>query len=53
MRKTYGRRYNVALNCFNVCKFMHYCTYGLVVVFLRYDDNSQLAGSYATNVSNW
>ena len=27
-RKTYGRRYNVvALNCFNVCKFMHYCTY--------------------------
>ena len=26
-RKTYGRRYNaVALNCFNVCKFMHHCT---------------------------
>ena len=34
-RKTYGRRYDVvALNCFNVCKFMHYCTYDLVALFL-------------------
>ena len=36
-RKTYGRRYNiVALDCFNVCKFMHYCTYDLAA-FFRYD----------------
>ena len=34
-RKTYGRRYNiVALNCFIVCKFMHYCTYDLVAFIL-------------------
>ena len=35
-RKTYGRYNAVALNCFNVCKFMHYCTYDLLA-FLRYD----------------
>ena len=34
-RKTYGRRYDVvALNCFNVCKCMHYCTYDLVAFIL-------------------
>ena len=36
-RNTYGRRYDVvALSCFNVRKFMHYCTYDLVASF-RYD----------------
>ena len=30
-RNTYGRRHDfVALNCFNICKFMQYCTYDLV-----------------------
>ena len=36
-RKTYGRRYDVvALNCINVCKFMHCCTYDLVVLTQRF-----------------
>ena len=34
-RKTYGRRYDiVALNCFNVCKCMYYCTYTTLLHFL-------------------
>ena len=35
--QTFGKRYKVvALSCFNVCKFMHYCTYDLVA-FFSYD----------------